>query len=126
MVTPAPSLALAALLAGSLLAGCATEQTTSAGDRCPEDSRSFGFSVPSGFGLSIGESGLKAAFNAIRDYFQQRPATTGEVDKAKAADLAADAAAKAAAQPMTDEQKRALRSQASEWVDTYAEKCKPR
>lgn len=110
------------LLAGLLLAGCATEKDT----QCPEDSSSFGFFVPSGFGVTIGDSALKAAFKTIRDYFDQRPTATGQADKAQAAELAAEAAAQAAAQPMNDDQKRALRSQAGQWVETYTEKCKPR
>ena len=108
------------VLAGVLLASCATDRSASA---CPEDSRSVGFSLPGGLGASVGESGLKAAFNAIRDFFQQKP-VAGEADKAKAADLAAAAAARDAAQPMNEEQKRALRSHAGDWVDTYAQRCK--
>jgi hypothetical protein len=113
------------MAAALLLAGCATETTTAADARCPQDSSSLGLSIPSGLGVSIGESSLKAAFNAMRDFFQQRPAATAQAEKAQAADLAAEAAARAAGQPMTDEQRRALRSQAGQWVETYTEKCKP-
>jgi hypothetical protein len=112
----------ALLLAGVLVAGCATDKAASE-PRCPADASAVGLSLPGGLGVSVGESGLKAAFNAIRDFFQQRPGA-GEADKAKAADLAAAAAARDAAQPMNEEQKRALRSHAGQWVDTYAEKCR--
>lgn len=113
----------ASVLAVLLFAGCATEPPDTAA-RCPEDTRSLGFSVPLGFGLTIGESSLKAGFNAIRTYFDQRPAATGPADKAQAAELAANAAAEAAP-PMNEDQKRELRVHAGQWVDTYTEKCKP-
>jgi hypothetical protein len=113
------------LLAALLLAGCVTEKTAVSDTRCPEDSSSLGLSIPSGFGVTIGDAALKAAFSTIRDYFRQRPAATGPADKAQAAELAAEAAAKTAGQPMNDDQKRELRSQASQWVETYTEKCKP-
>lgn len=110
------------LVAAILLLGCAARQPAPQGS-CP-DGGAVGLSVSSGFGVSIGEAGLRAAFNSIRDFFSQRPAST-EADKARAAELAADAAAKNAAQPMTEEQRRALRSQADQWVQTYTDKCKP-
>jgi hypothetical protein len=113
------------LLAALLIAGCATEKTAVSDTRCPDEGSSLGFSVPSGFGVTIGDSALKAAFRTIRDFFHQRPTATGPADKAQAAELAAEAAAKAAGEPMNDDQKRALRSQASQWVETYTEKCKP-
>ena len=109
------------MFAAVLLLGCAGRQAAS--DACPDGS-AIGLNVSSGFGVSIGESGLRAAFNSIRDFFSQRPAST-EADKARAAELAADAAAKEAAQPMTEEQRRALRSQADQWVQTYTDKCRP-
>ena len=110
-------------LVGLFLAGCAGQQTPASDSRCPEDSSSFGLSVGP-VGLSVGESGLKAAFRSIRDFFNQRP-SVGQDEKAQAAERAAEAAAKASAQPMTEEQKRQLRSEASQWVDEYAEKCRP-
>lgn len=110
-------------LAMLLLAGCATRQAT---DGCPEDSSAMGLNVSSGFGVSIGESGLRAAFNSIRDFFSSRPASGSEADKARAAELAADAAARNSSQPMTEEQRRALRSDADRWVQTYTEKCRLR
>ena len=113
---------MAAVVASMVLAGCAAQQTA-ASAQCPDDSNTFGVSVGP-IGLSIGESGLQAAFNSIRDFFKQRPAA-GQTEKALAAEHAADAAAKASAQPMSEEQKRALRSEASGWVDAYAEKCRP-
>ena len=109
------------LLASLVLAGCASEKKSG----CPEDTSSIGLIIPSGFGISIGQSGASAAFKAIREYFEQRPTATSEADKARAAELAADAAAKNTGQPMNEEQKRALRSQADQWVQTYTEKCKP-
>ena len=109
------------VLAAMLLLGCAAKQPAPEG--CP-DSGAIGLNVSSGFGVSIGEAGLRAAFNSMRDFFSQRPAST-DADKARAAELAADAAAKNAAQPMTEEQRRALRSQADQWVQTYTDKCKP-
>lgn len=110
------------MFAAMLLLGCAARQPAAEGG-CPDGS-AIGLNVSSGFGVSIGESGLRAAFNSIRDFFSQRPAST-EADKARAAELAADAAARDAAQPMTEEQRRALRSQADQWVQTYTDKCKP-
>ena len=118
MVAVLRGLALAALLAA-----CASEPSSPASG-CPSDSQAFGLTLPSGFGVSIGESGLKAAYNAIRDYFTRKPGTASEADKAQAADLAASAAASEAAKPMTDEEKRALRAQAGEWVESYEEKCR--
>lgn len=112
-----------AILSASLVAACATSRAPAGG--CPEDSSAMGLNVSSGFGVTIGESGLRAAFNSIRDFFRQRPAADSEADKARAADLAADAAARSSAQPMTEEQKRALRSDADRWVQTYTEKCGP-
>lgn len=100
------------------LAGCASQST------CPSDSTSLGFTLPSGFGVTIGEEGLNAAFGAIRDFFVRNP-SAGSGDKARAAELAADAAARSASKPMTEEERRALRSQAGDWVETYAEKCRP-
>jgi hypothetical protein len=113
-----------ALFAMLLAAGCATQGTAPSDSRCPDDgSSSIGFSV-GGLGLSLGEPALKAAFASIRNYFSQRPAGV-PADKAKAADLAAEAAAEASPQPMNEERKRALRSQADQWVETYTEKCRP-
>ena len=109
------------MVAASMLLGCAAKQP--APDGCA-DSGAIGLNVSSGFGVSIGEAGLRAAFNSMRDFFRQRPAST-EADKAKAAELAADAAARNAAQPMTEEQRRALRSEADQWVQSYTDKCKP-
>ena len=117
---------LRALVAGSVLglflAACAGQQTTASDSRCPEDSNTFGLSVGP-VGVSVGESGLKAAFRSIRDFFNQRPAA-GQAEKAQAAERAAEEAAKASAQPMSEEQKRQLRAEASQWVDEYAEKCR--
>lgn len=119
---PMKPLCAMGLIVSLLAAGCATPGSD---PQCADDSSAIGFIIPSGFGISIGESGAKAAFKTIRDYFSARPAATSAADKAKAAELAAEAAAKSAP-PMNDEQKRALRSQAGEWVETYTEKCKPR
>jgi hypothetical protein len=102
-------------------AGCATDAGSG---KCPSDSTALGFTLPSGFGVSVGESGLNAAYVAIRDFFSRNPAAS-QGEKARAADLAADAAAKSASKPMTEEERRALRSQAGEWVETYTEKCRP-
>lgn len=122
MVTRYDAGALVAIL---LAAGCATQGTATSDSRCPEDgSSSIGFSV-GGLGLSLGEPALKAAFASIRNYFSQRPAGV-PADKAKAADLAAQAAAEASSRPMNEEEKRVLRSQADQWVETYTEKCKAR
>ena len=108
----------AVLVALVLLAGCASSS------KCPSDSTAYGFTLPSGFGVTIGEEGLNAAFGAIRDFFGRHPAADAR-DKAQAAELAADAAAQSANKPMTEEERRALRSQAGDWVETYAEKCRP-
>ena len=114
-----------AVLSAALVAGCATSKPPAAAGGCPEDSSAMGLNVSSGFGVTIGESGLRAAFNSIRDFFRQRPAAGSEADKERAAELAAEAAARTSAQPMTEEQRRALRSDADRWVQTYTEKCGP-
>ena len=100
------------------LAGCASSS------RCPSDSTAYGITLPSGIGITVGESGLQAAFAAIRDYFDRNP-TTGQGNMSQAAEVATEAAAKNAAAPMSDEQRRALREQAGGWVENYAEKCRP-
>ena len=112
-----------AVLSAALVAGCATSKPPAGS--CPEDSSAMGLNVSSGFGVTIGESGLRAAFNSIRDFFRQRPAAGSEADKARAAELAAEAAARNSEKPMTEEQRRALRSDADRWVQTYTEKCRP-
>lgn len=113
-----------ALFAILLAAGCAAQGPATSDSRCPDDgSSSIGVSV-GGLGLSLGEPALKAAFASIRNYFSQRPAGV-PADKAKAADLAVEAAAEASSQPMNEEEKRVLRSQADQWVETYTEKCRP-
>jgi hypothetical protein len=101
-----------------LLCGCASNS------KCPSDSAAYGITLPSGLGITVGDSGLRAAFASIRDYFDRNPAA-GQGNMSQAADLAAEAAAKNAAAPMTEEQRRALRSQTGEWVETYAENCRP-
>lgn len=111
--------ARAVIVALFVFAGCASEPASD----CPSDSTSVGLTLPSGLGISIGEPGLRAAYGAIRDFFSGGASPNSQQEKARAADLAANAAAKEAAAPMSEEQKRALRAQAGEWVENYAEKC---
>jgi hypothetical protein len=115
MVAAARATAAAVLV---LLGGCASSST------CPSDSAAYGITLPSGLGITVGESGLRAAFASIRDYFDRNPAT-GQGNMSRAADLAAEAAAENAAAPMSEEQRRVLREQTGGWVESYAEKCRP-